>query len=123
MQNGKNSVIGKLQHMDKKISSKTKRTTMIKAWKIMKPFSMKEISTNVFIFSFGSESDMQIVMTCHSWLFESSLLSLKPFNGCISATKMDFSNEVFGVYMYNLPIGCMNEKIKTNIGKTIDSVK
>lgn len=54
---------------------------MIKAWKPTKPFSMLEISSNVFIFSFDLEEDTQKVMNQRPRLFEASLLFLKPFDG------------------------------------------
>lgn len=62
IQKGKNSVIGKL-HIDRKIRKEAIRTTMSKVWKLSRPFTMLEISSNVFIFSFGSEEDTQKVMT------------------------------------------------------------
>lgn len=122
IQKEKNSVISKL-YIDRKISKEVVRTTMNKAWKPTIPFSMLEISSNVFIFSFDSKDDMQKVMNRHPWLFETSLLSLKPFNGYTPTIKIDFSKEVFWVHMHDLCIGCMNEKIGIDICKTIGTVK
>lgn len=84
---------------------------------------MLEISFNVFIFSFDSEEDLQNVMNCRPWLLEASLLSLKPFNRYTPAAKIHFSKDVFWVNIHNVPIGYMNDKIGTDIGKTIGSVK
>lgn len=56
-------------------------------------------------------------------LFESSLLSLKLFDGCTSASKMNFTKEPFWVQMHNFPIVCMNEDMETFIGTTIGEVK
>lgn len=58
-----------------------------------------------------------------AWLFESSLLSLKPFNGCTLATIMDVFREFFWLQMHDLPIACMNEEMGTFIGNTIGTVK
>lgn len=84
---------------------------------------MLEISSNVFIFSFDFDGDMQKVMSRRPWLFEPSLLSLKSFDSYTPAAKMDFSKKIFWVHMHDLPIGCMNEKIGTNIEKIIGTVK
>lgn len=65
---------------------------------------------------------MQKIMNRGPWLFEISLLSLNPFNGYTPIAKMVFSKEVFWVNMHNLPVGCMNEKIGIDIGKTISRV-
>lgn len=66
---------------------------------------------------------MQKVMSRCLWLFEATLLFLKPFDSYTPTAKMDFSKEIFWVYMHNLPIGCINERIGTDIGKTIGTVK
>lgn len=118
LQKGKTSMIGKL-HIDRKISKDVVRITMTKDWKPMKPLSVLEINSNVFIFSFEIEDDMQRVMNRRPWLFETSLLSLKPFDSCTPVTKMGFSTEVFWVQIHELPIGCMDERIGTDIGKLL----
>lgn len=57
------------------------------------------------------------------WLFDSSLLSLKQFDGSIQPTKMDFSNEIFWIQMHNLPLACINEFMGNLIGNNIGSIK
>lgn len=80
--------------MDWKISKEVVLITMTKVWKPANPIFNLEISSNVYIFSFEFEEDIQKVMDQRPWLFEASLLSLKPFDGYTPATKMDFSKEV-----------------------------
>lgn len=58
-----------------------------------------------------------------AWLFESALLSLKPFDGYTPASKTVFSRESFWVHLHDLPIDCMNEDMGTLIGNTIELVK
>lgn len=62
-------------------------------------------------------------MTRRSWLFESSLFSLKEFDALTPVFKMEFSKEAFWVHMHELPIGCMNEDMGEQMGKTIGAVK
>lgn len=119
---GKNSIISKL-HMDQKISKEIVHTTMSKAWKPTNPLSILEISSNVYIFSFESKEDMQEVMDRQPWLFKTLFLLLKPFDGYMPAAKIDFSKEFFWVHMHKLPIDCMNERTRTDIGKSIGVVK
>lgn len=63
---------------------------MMKLWKTTKPFSISELGPKTFIFSFGTNEDLQWVMSRKSWLFEVSLLSLKLFDG-YTPSRMDFS--------------------------------
>lgn len=59
---GKNSIIGKL-HVDLSIGKDIIRNTMMKIWKTSKLFSVFGVGSNACIFSFGTEEDMQWVMT------------------------------------------------------------
>lgn len=68
---------------------------MAKAWKKLKPFEVKELSANTFIFLYECPLDMKKIMQRRPWLFDVHLLSLKPFNGRTPPLKMDFSKEVF----------------------------
>lgn len=106
---GENSLIGKL-HVERTIGKEIVRKTMGKIWKHLKPFSVCDFGLNTYIFSFSNEEDRDWVMTRRPWPFESSLLSLKPFDGySIPAAKMDFSGESFWVHFHDLPIACRNE--------------
>lgn len=66
---------------------------------------------------------MNWVMTRRPWLFKSSLLSLKPFDGCTPVSKMVFAKELFWVQMHDLSIACVNEEMGTFIDNTIGEVK
>lgn len=66
---------------------------------------------------------MQHILSHRPWLFDSYLLSLKPFDGLTLLLKIDFSKEIFWVHLHNLPIGCMDEKIGPQIGKTLGALK
>lgn len=109
--------------MDRLIGKEVIQSTMVKLWKLTSPLSILDIHQNTFIFLFEIEEDMSWVMNCRPWLFESSLLTLKEFNGHTSVLKMDFTNEAFWVHIHDLPIGCMNIKMGTHIGNTIGTIK
>lgn len=111
---GESSNIRKL-HVERSIYKEVIWTTLVKAWKIVKPFAVKDLSSNTFIFSFECHLDMKRIMQWWHWLFDSHVLSLKPFNGLTPPLKMDFSREVFWVQCHNVPIGYMNEKISNTL--------
>lgn len=96
---------------------------MVKARWMVQPFTIKEISHNLFIFSFECHEDMQRILNQRSWLFDSYLLSLKPFDGLTPSLKMDFSKEIFLVQLHNLPISCMNDKTSSQIGEMLGTQK
>lgn len=118
---GKNSLGGKL-HFDRIIRKEVILSTLLKVWKTSKKFTVQDIGTNFYIFSVEEQSDMQRVVKGKLWLFDSSLLSLKFFDGYTPPAKMCFSKEEFWVQLHNLPLGCMNVDIETEIGKSIGKV-
>lgn len=114
--------MGKL-HMERSIGKEIIKNSMGKIWKTTKPFLVCEVGSNIYIFSFNNEVDMNWVLARRPWLFESFLLSLKPFDGYTLASKMDFSKEAFWVQLHELPIACMNEDMGIFISNTIGLVK
>lgn len=119
---GKTSIIGKL-HADCTISKEIIQNSMMKIWRTSKPFSVLESKPNIFLSFFNSDEDMQWVMSRSPWLFETSLLSLKEFDGYTPVSRMDFSIEAFWVNMHEFPNGCMNVKMGNHIGSSIGVVK
>lgn len=91
---GKKSIIEKL-HANRVISKEVIRNTMLKILKTTLSLLVPDIQQNTFIFSFDNEKDKSWVMKRRPWLFESSLLSLKDFDGYTPVLKMDFSKEEF----------------------------
>lgn len=91
---GKKNIIEKL-HANIVISKEVIQKTMIKILKTTSSLLVPDIQHNTFIFSFDSEEDKSWVMKRRPWLFESSLLSLKHFDGYTPVSKMDFSKEGF----------------------------
>lgn len=81
--------------MKKFVNKEVIRSMMQKIWKTSKPISDFDFGSNTYIFSFENEVDMKWIMSHRPWLFESSLFSLKPFDRCTPASKMDISKENF----------------------------
>lgn len=91
---GKKSIIGNL-YADRTISKEIISNSMLKIWKTSKPFLVLNIKLKTFIFFFNSREDMNWGMSRRPWIFESSLLSLKEFDGYTLVSKMDFSKKSF----------------------------
>lgn len=105
---GENNIIGKL-HVECFINKDVLRTTMAKAWKTLKPFEAKELSSNTFIFSFDCPVDMQRIMHRRPWLFDSHLLFLKPFDGLTPLSRWTSLEKIFG---YNFIISLLDAWMK-----------
>lgn len=112
----KTSIIGKL-YADRSISKEIIQKSMSKIWRIARPFFVLDIKPNMFIFSFENVEDMNCVMQRKSWLFETSLISPKAFDGNTLVTKMNFSMEALWVNMHDIPIGCMDAEMWSQIGR------
>lgn len=63
------------------------------------------------------------VLSRRPWLFDSALLSLKPFDGITLSSKMVFTKKSFWVQLHNLSLACMNEDVGRQVGDTIGVVK
>lgn len=96
---------------------------MLKAWKIAKPFTIVDIKPNLYIISFENAEDKQKVINGQPWLFDSYLLALKSFNGCIPPLKMKFTIEIIWIHMHNWPMACMNEEMEKLLGSAIEKVQ
>lgn len=110
--------------MERFICKEIIKDTMGKIWKTTKPFSVFEFGSNLYIFSFNNKADRNWIMARRPWLFESSLLFLKPFDGYTLTSKMDFSKEAFWVQLHDLPIARIKKDMGNFIGNnTIGLVK
>lgn len=77
LRKGKNSVIGKV-HTNRYINKEVLCSTMAKAWRTTKLFSVRELQASSFIIFFDDPSNLKRVLSHKPWLFDSHLLSLKP---------------------------------------------
>lgn len=50
------------------------------------------------------------------------MFNLKQYNGSTPPSQMDFSRAVFWVQMHDLPLSCMLEELKNEIGRTMGEV-
>lgn len=91
-----NSLIGKL-HVEHPINNEVLCMTMMKAWTTSNSFMIRNLSSNIYVFSFERKMDKDNVMHSKPWLFDSHLFSLKAFNGLTPLEKIDFLKEIFWV--------------------------
>lgn len=73
---GVNSLVGKL-HFERFVSKEVFKNTMVKVWRISKPFSIIDICPNIFIVKFENQKDKHKVVMGRPWLLDNFLFSLK----------------------------------------------
>lgn len=115
---GEFCLIGKLV-ADKIINKEVIRTTMSKARKTTKGFTIYNMKPNLFIFSFGTVEDKRRMLNGKPWLFDANLLVLHTFDGHTSPSTMVFKTDEFCVHMHNLLMACMNYKMGKQIENAI----
>lgn len=68
------SLVGKI-FSERSISRDTiQTTTMGKIWKLTRSASFKEVEKNLFIITFATEAEKQMVFSGKPWLFDNSFL-------------------------------------------------
>lgn len=95
---------------------------MEKIWRVNMSMEFIEIETNAFVVTFTNRGARNRVLAGCSWLFDSYIFVLKPFDGSTQAHLLDFATTIFWIQMYNLPLGGMNCKMGEAIGKSIGMV-
>lgn len=61
LKRGENCIVGKL-HSDRNINKEVIRSTMMKIWNPLQPFTVQNIGPNLFIFCFDCRTDLGRVM-------------------------------------------------------------
>lgn len=95
---------------------------MSKIWKTSKTFTFHEICLNTFLIKFAWMEDKFRVLNGRPWLFDSSIFSLKLFDGCIPSSCMNFTKEAFWVKMHNLLLAYINVVVGVQIGNSFGLV-
>lgn len=86
------------------------------------PFSITEIRSNVFVFSFVQLLDKQRVLKGRPWIFYNFLLLLKNFDGNTLSHVLSFYHKCFWVQLYNLPLTCLLREVGTQIQEIVGKV-
>lgn len=116
---GEFSLVGKI-HTGRFIIKYVLHTT-VKVWKTVRPFSFQDVGSDMYLITFECLADKEGIMKERPWLLDSSLFSMKLFDGCTPHSNWIFP-EPFWVQMHQLLLACMNENVSTQVGQTSDLV-
>lgn len=119
---GKNCLVGKLIS-DRVIGKDAIKSTLIRGWKPAGTSVFKVLGDNLFLVEFEYAWDKSRVLEGRPWVFEGCLFAVEDFNGNIPPAQMEFEKVSFWIRMSNLPLGCMNEAMGYQIGKSVGQVE
>lgn len=84
---------------------------------------VKEIREDMWLFEFSEDRDKQKVLAGRPWSYDRTLLILNEFDGKISPSQMDFSSTPIWVQVHDMPLGCMNRGMGSQIGSSLREVE
>lgn len=87
------------------------RSTLLRAWHLLKSVSFKTMNDNLFLIEFDVEEDLERVLTGGPWLFDNYLVAMQKFDGSIPPDQLDFSTTTLWVQIHGLPLVCMNKEV------------
>ncbi|XP_019167797.1 PREDICTED: uncharacterized protein At4g02000-like [Ipomoea nil] len=94
---------------------------MASVWKPKKGMIAREVSTNLFLFYFVHELDIQKVLNEGPWSYEQSLLLLKQIEPNTPPHGIHLTHADFWVQAYNIPTGMRTTKTAKMVGAFIGS--
>jgi hypothetical protein len=119
---GQLCIIGKLLS-ERIISKEMIKETLLRLWRIKKPFTFKILGENLFLMEFEEASDKVRVLEGRPWVFEGNLFLVEDFDGRTSPSEFTFDRASFWVRMLNLPLACMGREVGLKLGASVGQVE
>lgn len=94
-------------------------------WKSLAWFSrvtIKEVGLNLFMVIFGSEEQLEIILSRSPWTFEKKLILMKRFSGDICLTLVTFHSSPFWIRVFIIPIKSMTKEVGDRIANEVDEL-
>ena len=104
---------------DRVINLMAMKNTLASIWRPVKGVCIKELSSNLFLFQFFHELDMERVVKGGPWTFNQHLLIISHLKIGDSPNQVPLFSSEFWVQVHDLPCGFMSEKVGKEIGKFI----
>lgn len=107
---------------NRKVNFMAMQDTLASIWRPVKGVFMEETNrTNMFLFKFFHDRDMQWVLDDGPWTFNQQVLLIKKFNADEQLKDIKLSELYMWVQVYDLPIGFKSEFILKSIGNYVGS--
>ncbi|XP_019155276.1 PREDICTED: uncharacterized protein LOC109152160 [Ipomoea nil] len=99
------------------------RDTMAMVWRLVKGVMTTEVTTNLYLFHFFCEVDMNPVLDDGPWSYEQSLLVLNKLDDNKSPFEAKLEHTDFWVQAYNVPHSLQTQRTAQTIGAFLGSYK
>jgi hypothetical protein len=119
---GSKCLVGRLG-VPKKLNKEAFKAILLRIWRPVGTVLFKEVQENLWLFEFEEEADKQKVMAGRPWSYDRTLLILNEFDGRLAPDQLDFTLSPIWVQIHNMPLGCMNRAVGTQIGSTLGKVE
>ncbi|KAH0972727.1 hypothetical protein GBA52_024883 [Prunus armeniaca] len=86
------------------------KQTMLRAWGTMREVGVKDLRDNLFLFTFTTMRDKEMVIRGGPWNFDKQLVLLETPDGNRASNIMVLQNADFWVQAHNLPLNRMTVK-------------
>jgi len=107
----------------KKLNEKAFKAIIMRIWRPAGKLMINEVQENLWLFEFAEEGDKRKVMAGRPWSYDHTLLILNEFNGRLAPSQIEFLCSPIWVQIHNMPLGCMNRAVGTQIGRTMGEVE
>lgn len=112
---GSRCLVGRLG-VPKNLNKETFIAVLLRIWQPAGNVLFKEVQENLWLFEFAKECDKQRVLAGRPWTCNSTLLILNELGGRLAPSQMEFWQSPIWVQIHNMPLGCMNRAVGTQIG-------
>nr|POE98560.1 hypothetical protein CFP56_46468 [Quercus suber] len=116
------SILFKLQ-TSRDFNKEAFKATCRNLWRGSQGVTIKEVGQNLFMGIFGSEEQLEIILSKSPWTFEKKLILMKRFSGDIYPMSVTFQSSPFWIRVFNIPIKSMTkevgDRIATEVGEPI----
>ena len=104
---------------DKNIDFAAMRSMMASLWKPVKGMCIKSLNSNLFLFQFFHEKNLQWVIKGGPWSFNRYVLLTKKLEGQEQPNKVQLFHLDIWLQVYDLPVGFMSERVCKTIGNYV----
>jgi hypothetical protein len=97
--------------------------TFTPLWRAERGFTARDLGTNIVVFIFENESDLERVVQLEPWSYDKHLVSFQRVEADTSITEMECRWCSFWVQIHNLPVRRMSHEYASALGKAVGVVE
>ena len=92
-------------------------------WRTVQGFTARDMGSNMLVFVFQDESDVERILSAEPWSYDKHLVSFQRVEADTSIAEMECRWVSFWVQIHNLPVRRMNHETASALGGTLGLVE